>query len=249
MVNTSWQPVHHWYDSAVGEQGHYYHQHVVIPGVLRLLNLDHSSHLVDLACGQGVLARHLPKQIQYLGLDSSSSLIKSAITQDKNPLHKYQIADITKPIPQVFPIFTHATIILALQNIADPQSVFTNASRILKSSGKLVIVINHPAFRIPRQSSWETDPQNHLQYRRINRYLSPLKIPITTHPGTESSPLTWSFHIPISAYFSYLKQSGFLVETLEEWTSDKQSVGAAAKAENRARNEFPLFLAISAIKR
>jgi hypothetical protein len=35
---------------------------------------------------------------------------------------------------------------------------------------------------------------------------------------------------------------------MEEWTSDKVSVGKAAKGENRARAEFPLFMAIRAVK-
>jgi ubiquinone/menaquinone biosynthesis C-methylase UbiE len=248
MSTTSWQPVHRWYDTVVGEQGHYYHQHIVIPGVLRLLELQPTSHLLDLACGQGVLARAIPKPIRYLGLDASPSLIKTAKNLDKNPNHNYQIADITK-VPLFIPSsFTHTTIVLALQNIASPQDVLINASHSLKPKGKLVLVLNHPAFRIPRQSSWETDPQNKLQYRRINRYLSPLKIPITTHPGQNSSPITWSFHLPLSTYFSYLKTAGFLVENLEEWTSDKQSAGSTAKMENRARSEFPLFLAITATK-
>jgi hypothetical protein len=38
------------------------------------------------------------------------------------------------------------------------------------------------------------------------------------------------------------------VSDLEEWTSDKVSIGKAAKGENRARAEFPLFLVIKAVK-
>jgi len=39
-----------------------------------------------------------------------------------------------------------------------------------------------------------------------------------------------------------------LVNDLEEWTSNKLSVGKAAKSENRARAEFPLFLALRSVK-
>jgi hypothetical protein len=38
------------------------------------------------------------------------------------------------------------------------------------------------------------------------------------------------------------------VELIEEWYSDKTSEGSQAKRENRARTEFPLFLAISSFK-
>jgi len=37
-----------------------------------------------------------------------------------------------------------------------------------------------------------------------------------------------------------------VIEKIEEWASDKDSVGKAAKMENRARAEIPLFMAIQA---
>ena len=119
----------------------------------------------------------------------------------------------------------------------------------LQLNGTFVIVLNHPAFRIPRQSSWGIDEQNKLQYRKINRYLSPLKIPITAHPGQKQSALTWSFHNPISYYISLLTHHGFVVDAFEEWASDKESQkGKTGKMENRSRAEIPLFLAIRARK-
>ena len=79
--------------------------------------------------------------------------------------------------------------------------------------------------------------------------MTPLEIPINAHPGEEGSPMTWSFHHPIEDYANYLFGNGFLIEKIEEWTSEKKSEGKAAKMENRARDEFPMFMAILAIKR
>ena len=45
-----------------------------------------------------------------------------------------------------------------------------------------------------------------------------------------------------------LQQAGFVIQLIEEWGSDKSSVGSAARMENRSRQEFPLFLALKAIK-
>jgi hypothetical protein len=45
-----------------------------------------------------------------------------------------------------------------------------------------------------------------------------------------------------------LRNAGFVITRIEEWTSDKESEGKAAKQENRARAEFPLFMAIQALK-
>jgi hypothetical protein len=79
--------------------------------------------------------------------------------------------------------------------------------------------------------------------------LTPLKIPISTHPVKgEESATTWTFHFPLSAYFHWLNEAGLKVILLEEWASDKKSTGPKAKMENRARIEFPLFLTVIAQK-
>ncbi len=248
LHRTSWQPVAKWYNKLVSDKGHYYHQHVVIPGVLRLLSLDKNSRLLDAACGQGVLGRSIPKGIHYTGFDISTALIEEAKRLDRDPNHTYLVSDATKEFMVHSSSFTEAAIILALQNIEDEDAVISNISKYLLPKGKFVMVLNHPAFRIPRQSSWGIDEGNKLQYRRVNIYMSPLKIPITTHPGIEKSPVTWTFHQPISYYVALLVKHGFVIDAMEEWTSDKESEGKASKMENRSRNEFPLFLALSAAK-
>ncbi|MCX6791923.1 MAG: class I SAM-dependent methyltransferase [Candidatus Gottesmanbacteria bacterium] len=250
--DTSWHKVGKWYNEKVGDRGSYYHEHVVLPGVVRLLKLNANSSLLDLGCGQGVLARQIPKNLKYVGIDAAASLITFAKKLDHNPNHQFLIGDVTQPLP-ITEKFSHAAIILALQNIEQPALAIKNSAEHLVPGGKLIIVLNHPAFRIPRQSSWGIDEQSKLQYRRENIYMSGLKIPITMHPGLERggaaplrSQLTWSFHEPISAYTKMLADNHFVIEQIEEWTSDKESVGKAGRMENRSRAEFPLFLAIQA---
>lgn len=250
---TSWQSSAKWYNKITEHgQGHYYHQHVIIPKVLRLLSLNtslKSSHpsVLDLACGNGVLAKHLPKSAEYTGVDVSPSLIKEAQRTDKNRGHKYLVGDVTKPF-SIKNDFTHAVIMLALQNIEYPDKVLQNVSKYLKTNGKLIIILNHPIFRIPRQTSWEIDEKRKIQFRRIDRYLSSLKIPINMNPSDKNSPVTWSYHRSLSDYSKMLKDAGFVITLIEEWTSDKESEGRTAKMENRGRSEFPLFLAIVAKK-
>lgn len=247
----SWEPVESWYQGSVGEEGHYYHQHIILPGVLRLLELDaqQKTSLLDLACGPGVLARQIHKNIEYVGVDISPSLIKAAKRMDKNPHHEYIVADATKPLPLPKQDFTHAAIVLAIQNMETPKLAFENAFQHLTEKGRLVIAMNHPCFRIPRQSSWKVDEKQKVQYRRIDRYSSSLNIPIQAHPSKgEHSASTWSFHYPLAAYSRWLFEAGFVIDLIEEWHSDKVSTGKAAKMENRSRSEIPMFMAIRAIK-
>jgi SAM-dependent methyltransferase len=247
--DTSWQGVAGRYNKIVGDKGHYFHQSVIVPKSLDLLNLDTSSSLLDLACGQGIFSRRIPKVNYYHGIDLSDSLIKFAKEQNKNINFLFDISDISEALPIKKTGFTHAVVILALQNIENFEGVIKNAAKHLTAGGKFLIVLNHPIFRIPRQTSWEIDEKNKIQYRRINRYLSPLKIPIDMAPGGYDTKLTWSFHNPISKYSEVLFNEGFLIEKIEEWVSDKQSVGKAATMENRARDEIPMFMAILAVKK
>lgn len=250
---TSWEPVQNWYKEAVGKEGHHYHQEIILPRLQGLIktHAPNCKSLLDLACGQGVLARALPRGWRYTGVDISPSLIAFAKKHDTHPSHRYLVGDITNPKLELgSTLFDCATVILALQNIENPQAVFVNAARSLENNGTLVLVLNHPCFRVPRQSHWQIDEQKKCRFRRLESYMSPLKIPIQAHPSQgKDSPVTWSFHHPLEAYSKWLFEAGFVIEVMQEWCSTKQSYGKTAKMENRSRQEFPLFMALVARKK
>jgi ubiquinone/menaquinone biosynthesis C-methylase UbiE len=241
---TSWKPVSEWYDSLVGEKGHFYHREVILPNVLRLLHLSEKDRLLDICCGQGVLSRAIPKKVEYVGIDIARPLLNSAARYHSPEHHTFIEADITRPWPlSQQKSFSHAACILALQNIEDPATVFIELAKVLHDGARAVFVLNHPYFRIPRQSRWNFDEKSKTQTRELFSYMTPRRIPIVMHPGKHTTT-TWSFHVPLSFYTSISHESGFVIETIEEWCSPKHSTGAAAKSENRARKEFPLFMAI-----
>lgn len=243
---TSWDSSEDWYNRCVGEKGHYYHESIILDGALRLLSLKKGDALLDLGCGQGVLQRRIPKETNYVGIDSSKALVASA---KKMSDANFIVADACKTLPLGQTDFNAACFILSLQNMENPDLAIQNAASHLKTKGKLLIVLNHPCFRIPRQSHWGFDDQMKVQYRRMNLYMSPQKIPIQTNPGSKKdSATTYSFHNPLSSYITWLSKNGLATTAIEEWCSDKKSVGAKAKIEDRARHEFPLFLAILAEK-
>lgn len=238
---TSWEKSSKWYHEIVGKEGHYYHQKIILPNALKLLDLHPNDSLLDIGCGQGILSHHIPEGVEYVGLDLSPSLIKEA---KKGKKGSFYLADATKKFPITKNDFSHAIAILSLQNMEHPEKALKNIASHLKPNGKLLLILNHPCFRIPRQSEWGVDEIKKIQYRRIDRYTSPLKIPILMHPGKKDSEKTWSFHFPISQWFTFFQQAGLLAERIDEWTSDKTSTGSKAKMENLSRKEFPLFMAI-----
>lgn len=240
-----WDSSENWYTSCVGEKGHYYHQTVILPNVLRLLGKF--SSLLDLGCGQGVLARQLPKETEYVGIDQSKALVDSAKKMTKSG--NFFVADASAELPVEKKDFERATFILSLQNMEKGKEAIGVAAGHLAKKGKLLIVLNHPCFRIPRQTGWEIDEKMKLQYRRVNTYMSAQQIPIQTHPSKEEkSQVTYSYHHSLSEISSWLLKNKLWIESLEEWCSDKKSEGAKAKMEDRARLEIPLFLAILATK-
>src|SRR6185295_16397915 len=101
--------------------------------------------------------------------------------------------------------FASATCILAIQNMNPLPPVFAGVARVLAPMGKLVIVMMHPCFRGPKETTWGWDESQRVQYRRVDRYLIPRKFPITTHPGADPGTYTWTFHKPIEAYVKALR--------------------------------------------
>jgi ubiquinone/menaquinone biosynthesis C-methylase UbiE len=256
QIPTDWTNVADWYDQLVGESGSDYHRHVVLPGVVRLLAAQAGQEILDLACGQGVLCRLLAlRGVRAAGVDAAPDLIRlarernSALSAESSAHPNYYIGDARDLSFLPENRFDSAACILAIQNIHPIQPVFQSAARVLKPMGKLVIVMMHPAFRSPKETSWGWDDAKKVQYRRVDRYLTPRKHPITTHPGQKTGEYTWTFHKPIEAYVKPLRNAGLLVDAIEEWPSHKTSAaGPRAAAENTARKEIPMFLAMRGVK-
>jgi ubiquinone/menaquinone biosynthesis C-methylase UbiE len=246
---TDWGEVAEWYDQLVGESGSEYHREVVLPGVLRLLALQAGEKAIDIACGQGVLCRILNERgVEATGVDAARELIAAARERGPSTI-RYDVADARelKFLPPNH--FAAAACVLAAQNIHPLQTVFEGVSRLLKPNGRLVIVMMHPAFRGPKETSWGWDEAGKAQYRRVDRYLLPRKTPIVAHPGKAPGVYTWTFHKPIESYVKSLRNAGLLIDALEEWPSHKTSTsGPRAGAENTARKEIPMFLAIRGVK-
>jgi ubiquinone/menaquinone biosynthesis C-methylase UbiE len=247
---TDWGDVAQWYDQLVGETGSEYHREVIFPGVLRLLALQPQDRFVDIACGQGVLCRLLRERgVEVAGVDAAQELIDAA--RQRGPADiRYFVADARAGLSFLPAAQCHAAAcVLAIQNIHPIQAVFQSVARLLRPGGRFVLVMMHPCFRGPKETSWGWDERQKVQYRRVDRYLVPRKAPIVANPGMKTGQYTWTFHKPIESYVKALRGAGLLVDAMEEWASHKSSEpGPRAAAENTARREIPLFMAVRAVK-
>lgn len=245
---TVWDQAALWYDTLVGMKGSEYQSQVIMPGALRMLDLKKGSQALDLACGQGVFSRFIhDKGVKVIGLDASDELIRLAAARSKVGV-KFVKADAGDPEALKGKEFDGIACLLAIQNIENIDAVFQNVRRWLKPSGRFVMVMTHPCFRIPRQSHWHWDEDKKLVCRKMDLYSSEISIPILTPPMATSKTFTLTYHRPLETFFKALSGAGLTVDSLEEWSSHKVSEpGIRARAENRARKEFPLFMAIRAV--
>ncbi len=244
---TLWDQASRWYDSLVGGQGTDFQKDIIMPGVFRLLEADKKDRVLDLACGQGVFSRYLSRQgIRVEGLDSSLELVKHARSRS-GPSIPYHVGDAGDAENFAADSFDGIACLMAIQNIEKMDLLFKSASRWLKPGKYFVVVMTHPCYRIPRQSHWGWDDEKKLEYRRVDHYLTETAVPILTPPFADSKSFTLTYHRPLQSYVSALVQAGFCVDAMEEWISNKNSLpGKRSKAENRARKEIPLFLALRA---
>ncbi len=252
QADQGWDPVAAWYDKLVGETGSDYHRNVILPATLRMLALRKGEQVVDVCCGQGVLVRPLLEEGagKVLGVDASPRLIKAARERHGNDARVALItADACQPASWADGTYDAATCLMAVHDVPDILGLFTNVAKSLRPGGRAVLVFMHPCFRIPKKTHWGFDNDQKIQFRRLDSYGSPLEIQVTTHPGKGGPEQTVFHHRPLADLLSAIGRSGMAVTGCEELYSHRRSQGGGAfsKAEHKAAEEFPLFIALHCV--
>ncbi len=218
---------------------------------MRMLDPQPGERVLDVCCGQGVFCRQLASLplAEVVGIDASSRLIESARQRGGGANLRFAVADARDPGRLADGRFDAAACLMAVHDLDDIDAAFKGIAAALRPGGRLVVILMHPCLRIPRQSSWGWDEQKRAQYRRLDRYQTPMTIPIATHPGSEPGTHTLFFHRPIAAYINALAAAGLAITGCEELLSHRTSEpGGRSRGENRARGEFPVFLGLKAVK-
>jgi ubiquinone/menaquinone biosynthesis C-methylase UbiE len=243
----SWGKVADWYDSMLEQNSDTYQTQVILPNLLRVLALTPGEKLIDIACGQGFFTRAYKEAgASPIGADISKELIVFA--KEHAPGIPFHVAPAHNLTFAKAHAFNAAVMVLALQNIENIDAALAEAKRVLAAKGRLILVLNHPVFRVPKHSSWEYDEKSKTQFRRIDRYLSSEKVLIDMHPGKKPRVRTITYHRSLQDITKSLRKNGFAIVRLEEWISHRNSErGPRQKAEDAARKEIPLFMMIEAV--
>lgn len=270
---TSWGNEAEWYDDYLAD-GDSYQRQIIMPNIVRIMEPAPGKKILDLACGQGLFSESMiNKGAKIVGVDISSELINIAKDKFKNILSK-EDSFIVSPADKLISAGVlesscdSAMCILASQNIKEFDVAIKETAKVLKPKGKFVIVLNHPCFRVPKQSDWHFDaegggPEGDESYTIVNgkktgrygrvvySYMSEGIIKIDMHPGEQDrrkKSYTTSFHRPLQIYSKWLANAGFCILRIEEWTSHKKSnPGTRELADKRSKKEIPLFMCIEAV--
>lgn len=248
---TSWSGVTEWYDDYLKDEDNYQHK-VILPNLLRLLNIKEKEVLLDLGCGQGFFIEKISDKysnIDIHGIDLSSKLLKLA--EEKFSKNKHIFLKQTDAInlshikdSSIDKVYS----VLALQNMADVDGVIQEVKRVLKPNGRCLFVINHPSFRIPKESDWKFDNNINKQGRVVFNYMTDKKYVIDLNPGLkamgEKTEETISFHHPLQYFSKIFNKQDMAISRIEEWISHKKSEQGSGrqKAEDDARKEIPMFM-------
>jgi SAM-dependent methyltransferase len=219
-----------------------------------LLELEPGERLLDVGCGQGVLAEPVSATgASYVGVDGSPKLIEAArrrhgrtgrfVVGDARALHT---------IPELAEApFDAAVFLLSIQDMDPLEQIFAGLSQVLAARARVVLLMTHPAFRQARHAGWGFDEGRKITYRRVDSYLTPMAVPMKSLGG---GPPTRSFHRRISTYVNELAAAGFVTDAMLELPdlpperrpgrgAPKGGVDAA-----RAGQEIPIFLVLRAVR-
>lgn len=212
---------------------------------MALAEIRRGESVVDVGCGQGVMAHSVVKAGgRYLGVDASATMIRLARErrQGEGEFELGDARDLVGTTSLEEGRVDVAMFVLSLQDMDPLPEVIASTARVLAPGGRVVIFMVHPAFRAPRGSGWGYDERRKLVYRRVERYLTPAAVPMKEYAEVTQAPrgATISFHRPLQTYVAALAASGLMIDALVELPDP------VSHADKTGSPEIPLFLALRA---
>ena len=228
-VQTIWETNAQFWDEAMGE-GDGFQRYLVGPSSERLLEIQPGHLVLEVACGNGVMARRLAQLgAQMVATDFSATFIERAKqhTTEYAARIEYEVVDAADreqllalgQTPQGPRRFDAALCNMALMDMVTIQPLFESLPRLLKPGGRFVFSIPHPSFNNSycRRLAEEEDREGQLEVTysiKVTNYIQPL---VSRGLGIVGQPTPhYYFHRPLSDVLHFAFQNGFVMDGMEE---------------------------------
>ncbi len=207
-----------WYDAQVG--GPIYEE-IILPGLLELGGDIRGMNILDLACGQGAIARTLARQgARITGVDLSRGLLTIAQRyEDSEPLGIDYIHDDAHSLSRLgAAVFDGVVCAMALMDIPDIPAALRASRRVLRKGGWVVIAMTHPCFEVPG-GRWVTREDGTIA-REVTGYFSEGFWQSSNPAGVRGQ--VGAYHRMLSTYLNAFAEAGFCIERMREPRATEQ---------------------------
>lgn len=225
MSRSIWDRKADFWDKLHGDEGNVFHRAFVSPAVERLLALQPSESILDVACGNGTMARKLAALgAKVTAVDFSAALVKKAQARAQiagEPI-LYKVCDATDEQALVAlgeGMFDAVVCTMALMDMAVIVPFFRAAKRLLRAGGRLVIATAHPAFNSCNPTFFveREDTGGQLLTKRGLKITEYLDVPQRQGVGAPDEPAPhYYFHRPLHELLGEAFHAGLVLDGIEE---------------------------------
>ena len=212
------------WDDRMGDEGNDFFNILCWPAIASLLNPKPDSHILDIACGNGLTTRRLAElSVHVTAFDFSSNLIEKA----KARLTTYhdqitlQVIDATNK-SQLLSLGKHkfdsALSNMALFDMANIETLFQTLPKLLKPKGIFVFSITHPAFNnascVHMMEEMDDGEIKTAYSIKVSRYMTPYNMrgmALRNQPKPQIY-----FERPLQYYLNLGFNNGFVLDGFEE---------------------------------
>ena len=228
-----WDQKAEFWDELHGDLGNRFHRELIGPAVERLLALQPGEAVLDVACGSGVLARHLAALGGVVtAVDFSPELIRRAKArgQRRGTPIRYQVVDATDEDALASlgeRMFDAVTSTMALMDMPVIAPMYRAVRRLLKPGGRFVFATSHPAFNSnnPVFQAEMEDVEGELVLRNYLKISAYEHIPPARAMGARNEPAShYYYHRPLHQLLGEAFAAGLVLDGLEEPVFDSDGI-------------------------
>lgn len=219
-VRSAWDELAAFWDERM-EAGRTWQTHLIQPPVERLLGLEPGERVLDIACGNGQLARRMAKQgAHVLAVDFSGPMLDRARAHGGQVEYRQVDATNEDALLSLGELGSFDAVVnnMAIMDMQTIEPMVAAASRLLRPAGRFVFSTLHPAFNSgDARPTVELDPEGHgteTYSIKVSAYGRPSKSKGVAVP--RQPVLQWYFHRPLWMILAPFFEHGFALDALEE---------------------------------